>query len=211
LTAYPSSPKSWFGDFLDWVQGGLDAGGTVEPTPFCDIANAGICVARGQWVDAGLTISGVVPYFGDAGKAVKHARKLAEGTAEVADTVNDLNKAADLAGDLKNVPTPNPAARTRLPQDVNVNPVPPAAKPLNRNIGGSTTQNARVQRDAARLQRAGAQDVRINQQQVNAAGERVGINRPDLQYTNPKTGQRVYIEYERTGSTRGAGHQRSVS
>jgi hypothetical protein len=89
------------------VQGGLDAGGTVEPTPFCDIANAGICAARGQWVDAGLTISGVVPYFGDAGKAVKHARKLAEGTAEVADTVNDLNKAADLAGDLKNVHVPS--------------------------------------------------------------------------------------------------------
>ena len=101
-----SGSTSWLGGYLDLVQGSLDAGGTVEPTPFCDIANAGICVARGQWVDAGLTILGVIPYFGDAGKAVKHARKLAEGTAEIADTVNDLNKAADLAGDLKNLPAP---------------------------------------------------------------------------------------------------------
>ena len=98
----------------------------------------------------------------------------------------------------------------RLPQDINVTPIPPAVKPLNRNISQSVKQNARVQRDAARLEQAGARDVRINQQQVNAAGKRVGINRPDLQYTNPKTGQRVTIEYESTGSTRGAVHNQRI-
>ena len=72
---------SWFGGVLDWIQGGLDVGGTFEPTPVCDIVNSGICVARGKWSDAGLTIAGVVPYFGDAGKAVKHGKKLVEGTA----------------------------------------------------------------------------------------------------------------------------------
>ena len=49
-------------------------------------------------------------YFGDAGKAVKHGRKLVEGASEVADTVNDLSKTADVAkgaeviGDAKNLP-----------------------------------------------------------------------------------------------------------
>lgn len=101
-------------------------------------------------------------------------------------------------------------ARTgnRLLRDARVNPQAPARKPLNRNVSRSSTQNARAQRDAARLRAAGAEDVRINQQQVNAAGERVGINRPDLQYTNK--GQRVSIEYESPGSTRGPAHRKRI-
>jgi hypothetical protein len=96
----------------------------------------------------------------------------------------------------------------RLLRDARVNPQAPARKPLNRNVSRSSTQNARAQRDAARLRAAGAEDVRINQQQVNAAGERVGINRPDLHYTNK--GQRVYIEYESPGSTRGPAHRERI-
>ncbi|MCD4823791.1 MAG: hypothetical protein K8S55_04240, partial [Phycisphaerae bacterium] len=98
-------------------------------------------------------------------------------------------------------------AKRRLPQDVNVKPNAPGRKSLNRPVSKSLTQNARAQRDAARLRGAGAEDIRINQQQVNAAGKRVGINRPDLQYTNPVTKQRVYIEYESPGSMRGVVHR----
>ncbi|MDO4898247.1 MAG: hypothetical protein Q3965_02960, partial [Rothia sp. (in: high G+C Gram-positive bacteria)] len=47
-------------------------------------------------------------------------------------------------------------------------------------------------------------DIRIDQQQVNAAGQRVGINRPDLQYT--LEGKRYYIEYDRSSSGRGPHH-----
>jgi hypothetical protein len=85
----------------------------------------------------------------------------------------------------------------RLQRDIDVNSDPPDRLPLNRNVGNSATQNARAQHDAARLVRAGAVDVQINQHQINAAGERVGINRPDLQYTNLRTGERVLIEYQR--------------
>jgi len=48
-------------------------------------------------------------------------------------------------------------------------------------------------------------DIRVNQQQVNASGECVGINRPDLQYTQPG-GTSVYIEYDTPFSGRGLPH-----
>lgn len=99
-----------------------------------------------------------------------------------------------------------PPPAPRLPQDVAVNPNPPQALPLNRPVGASPTQNAQVQADIAAARADGATDFRVNQQQVNAAGERVGTNRPDLQYTNAD-GQRVYTEYDTPQSTRGPGHE----
>ena len=44
------------------------------------------------------------------------------------------------------------------------------------------------------MQQQGALDIRLNQQQVNLAGIRVGINRPDLQYS--LNGVRWYEEFE---------------
>ncbi|WP_068079637.1 RHS repeat-associated core domain-containing protein [Novosphingobium rosa] len=99
--------------------------------------------------------------------------------------------------------TPPPA---RLPQDIAVNPKPPAALSLRRPIGQSPTQNAAMQADIAAARAEGATDFRVNQQQVNAAGERVGVNRPDLQYTDAN-GKRVYVEYDTPSSTRGPGHE----
>ncbi|MGB9180916.1 MAG: hypothetical protein WCB68_16915, partial [Pyrinomonadaceae bacterium] len=98
---------------------------------------------------------------------------------------------------------------TRLPQDVAVNPTPPRALPLNRPVGLSATQNTQVQADIAAAQAQGATDFRVNQQQVNAAGQRVGTNRPDLQYTDAN-GRRVYIEYDRPTSARGPQHQQRI-
>lgn len=89
---------------------------------------------------------------------------------------------------------PGPAAE-RLPQDINVDPVPPDPLPLNRRIGSNPRQNEVLQQDIAEAEAMGALDIRVNQHQVNAAGERVGINLPDLQYTRPD-GTRVYIEYD---------------
>jgi len=97
----------------------------------------------------------------------------------------------------------------RLPQDVNVNPKAPSALGTNRPVGKSPTQNAQVQRDIADAQAAGGKDFRVNQQQVNANGDRVGVNRPDLQYTDAK-GQRVNIEYDTPASTRGPGHETRI-
>ena len=93
----------------------------------------------------------------------------------------------------------------RLPQDVNVNPRAPAPLSTARSIGSSPTQNAQAQADIAAARAQGATDIRVNQQQVNVRGERVGINRPDVQYT--LGGKRQYIEYETSRSTRGPGHE----
>ncbi|OWK30950.1 DUF4123 domain-containing protein [Sphingomonas mucosissima] len=107
-------------------------------------------------------------------------------------------------------PAVAPPPAPRLPQDLRVNPTPPAPLPLRRPIGQSPTQNAAMQSDIAAARAAGATDFRVNQQQVNASGQRVGTNRPDLQYTDAN-GRRVYIEYDTSSSTRGPGHQTRIN
>ncbi|MDQ0649413.1 RHS repeat-associated protein [Microbacterium natoriense] len=92
----------------------------------------------------------------------------------------------------------------RLPQDVAVNPAAPFALPLNRPVGGSVSQNAFVQSRIESLRASGATDLRVNQQQVNISGDRVGVNRPDLQYT--LNGRRYYEEYDVPTSGRGPAH-----
>ena len=95
----------------------------------------------------------------------------------------------------------------RLPQDINVKPTPPS--PLNgsgRTIGKSKSQNQIMQDDVAYLRSMGAKDIRINQQQVNNQMCRVGICRPDVQATLRDSNKRIYIEYDRASSNRGAGH-----
>jgi hypothetical protein len=92
-----------------------------------------------------------------------------------------------------------PAPRSvRLPQDVSVNSVAPRALSWqNRVVDANSAQNAMLQADIREALRIGATDIRVNQQQVNALGQRVGINRPDLQFTRPD-GVRVYVEYDNT-------------
>ncbi len=100
-----------------------------------------------------------------------------------------------------------PAAR--LPQDVAVNPKPPPALDLDRPIGNNANQNTMVKRDILQAQDEGGTDFRVNQQQVNADGTRVGVNRPDLQYTDA-SGQRVYIEHDTSLSTRALDHEQRI-
>jgi len=38
--------------------------------------NAALYAAQGQWGYAGVSLAGMVPYIGDAGKAAKYANKL---------------------------------------------------------------------------------------------------------------------------------------
>ena len=94
----------------------------------------------------------------------------------------------------------------RLPQDVNVGSKAPRALGTGRSIGRAS-HNAALQNDIAKLPK-NATDIRVNQQQVNAAGQRVGINRPDLQYT--VNGTRYYIEYEGPANPRGAAHMARI-
>ena len=90
-----------------------------------------------------------------------------------------------------------------------MSPQAPKPRPLNRPIGCSSTQNARLQADIAKVKAEGATDIRVNQQQVNANGELVGKNRPDLQYTDAN-GRRVYVEYDTSASRRGPGHRARI-
>jgi len=101
--------------------------------------------------------------------------------------------------------------RTRFSRDVAVNPTAPAPLPLNRAIGGTPAQQQALTTDIQYARSLKATDIRVNQQQVNATGQRVGVNRPDLQYSLPN-GTRVYIEYDNTtpatwpNTPRGPGH-----
>ncbi len=69
------------------------------------------------------------------------------------------------------------------------------------------SHNAALQNHIAKLPK-NATDIRVNQQQVNAAGQRVGINRPGLQHT--VNGTRYYIEYEGPSNPRGAAHMARI-
>jgi RHS repeat-associated protein len=102
------------------------------------------------------------------------------------------------------------AATARLPQDIAIQVLRPTPRPakITGRIGRSPTQHARLQADIQAAIRAHATDIRVNQHQVNAAGVRVGINRPDLQYT--LNGVRHYIEYETTWPGRWPAHQARI-
>ena len=97
----------------------------------------------------------------------------------------------------------------RLPQDAAVNPKPPKVLDLDRPIGQSATQNARLQEEIKLLKAQGYTDFRVNQQQVNANNVRVGINQPDLQCTSSQN-QRLYMEFDKPSSPRGPMHERRI-
>ncbi|OYP34240.1 hypothetical protein CGZ80_15775 [Rhodopirellula sp. MGV] len=64
---------------LDVVQLTLDIIGIFEPTPFADSANVVISLGRGDWLGAGLSGLGVIPYLGDlakVGKLPRYSRRL---------------------------------------------------------------------------------------------------------------------------------------
>jgi len=63
-----------------------------------------------------------------------------------------------------------------------------------------------MQADIRYLRNLGARNIRVNQQQLIVRdGQRVGINRPDLQFDY--NGRRYHVEYDLPTSGRGPGHQ----
>lgn len=96
---------------------------------------------------------------------------------------------------------------SRLPQDINREsnyPEPPSANNGKGTIGTNPNQATALSRDIEQARAEGATAIRVNQEQVNAEGVRVGQNRPDLQYTD-SDGIRHYIEYDQDPSS-GAAH-----
>ncbi|WP_198316051.1 hypothetical protein [Cystobacter fuscus] len=105
-----------------------------------------------------------------------------------------------------NNPTPPVAPSSRLPQDVASSPKVPRLRKPNRPIGPSPSQNAQLQVDIEYLDTIGATNIRVNQQQITARNaQRVGVNRPDLQFDY--NGRRYHVEYDTPASSRGPGHQ----
>ncbi len=110
---------------LDLAQIVLDIAGFVDPTPISDGANAIIAVARGNWVDAGLSVISIVPYIGDLAKAgkfpkylktVENAINLARESADTAKILTPIIQRIDKALDL--LPANAPAQLTQLRRSV---------------------------------------------------------------------------------------------
>ncbi|HEX8706172.1 MAG TPA: hypothetical protein VF815_45480 [Myxococcaceae bacterium] len=108
-------------------------------------------------------------------------------------------------------PTPQVPVGPRLRQDASVKPKVPRLLPQDRPISPSPSQNAQLQRDIVYLRdELGAENIRVNQQQLTLKnGQRVGINRPDLQFDYNH--RRYYVEYDSPASGRGLGHQSRLS
>ncbi len=92
----------------------------------------------------------------------------------------------------------------QLARDKNVNSQAPRDLPTARPISRSETQNAALQKLIGELKAKGASKIRVDQQQVDSSGVRVGVNRPDLQYE--LNGKRYYVEFDRASSGRGRPH-----
>jgi hypothetical protein len=91
----------------------------------------------------------------------------------------------------------------------------PAAKPWRSRSAGKGLQHQMLHARAQQAIKDGATDIRVDQAQVGAArdgeavGDRLGDNRPDLQYTD-HNGERHYVEYDAIGSDRGRQHLRRI-
>ncbi|MFJ8460749.1 RHS repeat-associated core domain-containing protein [Lysinibacillus xylanilyticus] len=88
--------KGFFSKLLDGVSVALDVAGFIPVIgTFADIANAGISLARGDYMGAAMNIVGAVPVVGDAAKTAYKAGK----AAKAADKAVTAAKAADKAVD----------------------------------------------------------------------------------------------------------------
>jgi len=121
-TIFPEKAKKINEGAMDWIQGGLDLVGIIDPTGIADLTNAVLYFGRGEIIFGMLSLISVVPYVGDligkptmllakaGGKEVKlisnaiktkDAVKIADATASVKNTSfgskmsNILTKFAD--------------------------------------------------------------------------------------------------------------------
>lgn len=214
------------------VSGGLGAGASSV------IARQGLSRFGTFAVDtaSGGFIDGVVDYSQTPGphSLSTFARSVSRATLENAVT-GGIGHVPNLKHVDVSVPQLRPTLEyTDIPSvprrtnDINVNPEPPewldwdkrgaldtvehggTTSDTRRVIGRNSRQNDAVHEHIRLLleHRVTPQEIRLNQQQVNIDGHRVGVNRPDLQFTH--RGERYYFEYEGPASTRGPGHAERI-
>lgn len=80
VTSRKNETSENYSTAIDNFQTTLDIAGTIDPTGIVDGINALIYIARGQWVNAGISALAVIPYIGDLGKGGKLSSKLAAKT-----------------------------------------------------------------------------------------------------------------------------------
>ena len=78
-----------------------------------------------------------------------------------------------------------------------------------RKVGRTKSQNDDLEAYVEYLKEKGAKDFLVDQQQVDFKGNKVGINRPDLQFTLGD--KRYYVEWDRTTSGREIGHAERIA
>ena len=187
-------------------------------------------VGTGQWLNAGFALLAFIPFVGDAARIVQSAIRFAlKSTIAVFNAVpfiRLLPKAQAQQG-LKLL-AQLPGARLTRDIAAGGRALPVANFDIAkgtwkgnvvRSIGRDAAQKKALQGDLDELVRlrvngAVITDVRVNQTQVAFGGKRVGINRPDLQYT--MNGKRYYVEYDKprcknmTTSRRGDAHLQRI-
>jgi RHS repeat-associated protein len=207
-------------DRLQVVHGALDVLGLVPVAGEAfDAINGALYLLEGDVVNASISFASMLPV---AGIAIVGIGRIGLRVADNVVGQRDLLLAASRLPTVRpSMPSVAPAVRAsdagsfhvasprvgyaRSSLDVSVNPDAPRAKPWEgRPVGGSDMQNAFAQARVAELKLLGAHDIRINQQQVGYNGIRVGVNRPDVQYS--LGGLRFYEEFDTVASPRGPGH-----
>lgn len=89
------------------LQTALDAAGIIDPTPTSDLLSAANSIRRKDYIGAGLTLLGIVPYLGDAvGKTAKGAliaSRVARLKARLESALRALKAAEDAIRKAKNL------------------------------------------------------------------------------------------------------------
>jgi RHS repeat-associated protein len=172
---------------------------TTYEDPYGTASAIGSSIAEGATnpESIGAFASNIIVDVGTAGASKAAYARYGAKIAEVGGAANDVGRVAGAAVTARR-------GVQQLPQDAAVKARAPNRLKLERPISKSPTQNAFKDDLVNQLKFLDAEDIRVNQQQVNAAGRRVGINRPDIQWTLDN--KRYYLELETPGSRRGPGH-----
>lgn len=168
-----------------------------------------------EWTAALVSLAAAIPVLGDGAKvtdaALAFAKKGGRATHAAMSFVAMNPALSDgLKVDLTRKIVRLDLAKARLSQDAAVRGKPaPAPLSPGRPISKDGVQNKLKDEMVRRLQSEGYTDIRVNQQQVDTDGMRVGINRPDIQATAPD-GTRHTWEYDTESSDRGPAHRSRI-
>ncbi|MDB6107639.1 MAG: hypothetical protein JWO52_7638 [Gammaproteobacteria bacterium] len=134
---------------------------------------SGVCEAAAIW--AVRTVGAIA-----AGAIIEHAYNESHGT-----------------------PSPTPSDPSKTDASKTGNPSAPAGNAPPGNGGdtdykhGSDEHDKLVDQEIDKMKEKDYRDIRKNQAQTDANGNKVGDNKPDAQGTNPDTNQREYVEVDR--------------